>query len=563
MARIVKNTVNTVLSCNIVTNYENNSSTVNTLKVDDVVENFRYKKGDTIETISGRISKINYDCKRITRVNLNKPTDNFSKDVKVDSIEIDSSEDYESNVVKIPVSDIAGYEGESEISNVTVLAKAKVTMKMEYTDSSIVDQDLEVGDVLEDCVIMTSPKKADLTGVFKIVSWSYTYTNSIPNINGVYLKALSNGKTTNVQFEKFISFEEADSTDVSNPSSLYEISEALNSSETGEVFASLGVDVKIPDREDGKITTTAIPAGKTLNLDLNGHTITTKAYAFYVNGGELNISDTSGKGSIVCTFGDKKAYPAVYVNNGVCNMTGGLIDTTKAEVPEGSENWLYGVVCSNDGVFNMTGGTMKIQGASGISITNGTASGEGARFTIGGTAKIESVESAAIYLADNKSVTIKDNAVITGGMVLRMGDISIEDNAVVNGHKDKSKVFPLGEQVVLSGVGAPEAPILALTGVYGSALGNDLNINIAKTAKVNGYIKNGIDIAFVNTLYDQKVDVNIENKNSVSAVNKKWDVYTHDELAALVTATGKTLAAEAHSTDLTIKVNGKTEYPEA
>ena len=563
MARMVKNTVSTVLSCNIITKYEDNTSVANSIKVDDVVENFKYKDGDDIKTISGRISDINFVCNRITRVNITKPVNSFSSDVKVGSISIDSSEDYESNVVSISSSDILGYESESNIVSASTVVTGKVTMDMEYTDGSIVNQDIEIGDVLKDSVILTSPKKTDITGDFKIVAWSYNVKNVIPTINGAYLKSLKDGRVANYQFERFISFTEATSVNVSNNSSLIDINKALTSSETGEVYAQLDVDVTIPKRADGKITTTLIGAGKTLNIDLNGHELSTQAYAFYVSGGVLNISDTSGNGKIECTYASNSgAYPAIFVTtNGECNMSGGIIDTTNVDTSEGGHNWLYGVACSGNGIFNMTGGKMIIGGAAGISITNGTASGGGAKFTIGGNANITSVGSAAVYLADNKSVVVKDNAVIEGGMVLRMGDITIEGNAVINGHKSTDPIYPLGKQVVLSGVGSPESAILALTGCYNSSLGNDLNITIDSNAKVNGYIKNAIDIATLNTLYDQKVVVDIKNKNSITAVEKKWNVYSHDELSAMATAEGKTLAAEAKTTDLTIKVNGVIEYP--
>ena len=563
MARMVKNTVSTVLSCNIITKYEDNTSVTNSIKVDDVVENFKYKDGDDIKTISGRISDINFVCNRITRVNITKPVNSFSSDVKVGSISIDSSEDYESNVVSISSSDILGYESESNIVSASTVVTGKVTMDMEYTDGSIVNQDIEIGDVLKDSVILTSPKKTDITGDFKIVAWSYNVKNAIPTINGAYLKSLKDGRVANYQFERFISFTEATSVNVSNNSSLIDINKALTSSETGEVYAQLDVDVTIPKRADGKITTTLIGAGKTLNIDLNGHELSTQAYAFYVSGGVLNISDTSGNGKIECTYASNSgAYPAIFVTtNGECNMSGGIIDTTNVDTSEGGHNWLYGVACSGNGIFNMTGGKMIIGGAAGISITNGTASGGGAKFTIGGNANITSVGSAAVYLADNKSVVVKDNAVIEGGMVLRMGDITIEGNAVINGHKSTDPIYPLGKQVVLSGVGSPESAILALTGCYNSSLGNDLNITIDSNAKVNGYIKNAIDIATLNTLYDQKVVVDIKNKNSITAVEKKWNVYSHDELSAMATAEGKTLTAEAKTTDLTIKVNGVIEYP--
>ena len=128
---------------------------------------------------------------------------------------------------------------------------------------------------------------------------------------------------------------------------------------------------------------------------------------------------------------------------------------------------------------------------------------------------------------------------------------------VYEGHE----TYPLGKLVCESGVDASEAAILALTGCYNSALGNDMNITIAKTAKVNGHISNAIDIATIDTLYDQVVNVDIEDIKSITAANEAWNIYDHDELAAMATEQGKTLKPKAHDTDLTITVNGEVVYP--
>jgi uncharacterized Zn-binding protein involved in type VI secretion len=222
---------------------------------------------------------------------------------------------------------------------------------------------------------------------------------------------------------------------------------------------------------------------------------------------------------------------------------------------------MYGVVCSGDGVFNMTGGEIITQAAAGISITNGTASGSGAQFNIGGNAKITAKDCCAIYLADNKSVNISENAVINGGIVARMGDINVTGKAVVNGFPAGTEIYPLGKLVCESGCEKANAPILALTGCYKSALGNDMNINITKNAKVNGFIDNAIDIATINTLYEQVVNVNIESSRNINAPAKVWNIYDHAALAEMAAEQGKTLALEKVTTDLTVMVNGKPEWP--
>ena len=557
MARMIKNTEKQIISCFVVTKFTDGTESEKQINVGDIVEGLRYVVNEEVVSLTGKVKSISTSISSVTAVNKADPQDYFSKDVIVKSITIDCSEQYESNVVVVPAREIVEDEGVLNVEMVYVKSAVKLTMDMEYTDGSIANQDLEVGDVLVDFKAMSgTPGTPDIKGDFKFRAFQYKAVNTLPELTGLYLKPLAGGDAVVVPFKNIISFTEETHADVTDPNSMASIVDALNESEDGVVFASLGVDVTVPKRDDGKITTLMVNEGKELNLDLGGHSISCQAYAFYVNGGVLNISDSTGEGKIECTL-DKgsAAYPAVYVAaGGTCNMDGGLIDTTKAPTDKGP-NWLYGVVCSGDGVFNMTGGEMIIEGAAGISITNGTATGGGAQFTIGGDAVITSNKCAGVYLADNKSVTIKDKAVINGGIVARMGVITLQDNAVINGH-EVGDDEPLGEQVTFSGVCSPKAGLLALTGVYGSELGNDMNIVVKDNARINGKIDDAIDICTINTRYDQVVNVDIASTDNLVAT-EDYRVYGHDELAELATEVGRTLGPETNTTTLTIKINGE------
>lgn len=567
MARIVANSAVLKMYSNKIIKFSDGSISEEPLDIDDMVEDLRYVSKNTINTVSGRISNITYNCSKITTVNINKPVDHFSKDVLVKTITIDNSIEYHSEVYSVPAKEIIEDEGITDVVKVDVISHPIVNVTMEYSDGTTNEQELEVGDVLGNMVIMAGKGKPDITGAFRIAAFMYSTSNKsgIPNINGLYLTPVSGGKNIKATFTSIISFNEVSHVALSNPTSLGGVAAALNSSATGEVYAQLDTNVTIPPRDDGKITTVMINEGKILHFDLNGHNITTQAYAFYVNGGELNLFDSTGSGAIEGTLSGGLSYPMIYVaGGGTCNMYGGTIDTTKAEHTEESPNWLYGVVCASNGIFNMTGGKMIICGASGISITNGTASGEGAQFIIGGNSVIESIDCAAIYLADNKSVIIKDKAIINGGIVARMGDITIQGEAVVNGHPANSTPYPLGAQVCKSGVEKPKAAILALTGVYQSETGNnDMNIVVKDSARVNSYIDDAIDIAMIDTKYDQIVNVTVEKSKYVKFKDLLWRAYTHDELAELATAEGKTLGAKQKDTTLTVTVNGSVEYPQA
>lgn len=561
MARLIRTIENQLVTCDVITHFADGTSSRKSLKVGDVVEGLRYIENKQLLSVSGRISSMIIECNNVTPISAANPVDNFGKDAKISSIIIDASTEYHSNVVTVNAREIVEDAGVLDVVKVDVIAVPSVTLEMSYTDGTTVQQAVIVGDVLGDMVIMTSPGKPDIEGDFRVAAFKYSKANKQGQITftGMYLVPLEGGECIYAGFDSIIRFTEKNSTPVDTDDSLSEIANAL--SENDEVYAFIDTDVNIPLRDDGKITTLMIDSGKSLTVDLNGHNINTQAYAFYVNGGTLTIRDTTGEGRITASIPDK-AYPAVYVaSDGVCNMENGIIDTTRAELAEGQSNWLYGVVCSGNGTFNMTGGQIITQDAAGISITNGTATGAGAQFDISGDAIITSNDCTAIYLADKKAVNISGKAKINGGILLRMGDLTVSENAVVNGVPGGADVYPLGTLATESGCETHSAAILAMTGCYGSDLGNDLNVKIKDKAKINSYIDNAIDVAMVDTNFNQIVNINIEKAANVKYANKLWNVYLHDQLAEMATEQGKTLQPKMSDTTLTVIVDGTKVYP--
>ena len=558
MSRVVNIDVKPITAACMVTTHSDGSFETFVMKPDDMVEDLRYVDKGIIKTISGRVSSIRVSCLKVTKVKVATPVDYFSKDVSILSIDIDASTAMQSNIVTVNAREIVEFADVTDVTSVHVIAHPIVDMDITYSDETVEHQSLEVGDYLENVEIMTGPGKPDMTGSFKVAAFAYTAKYNKPDITGAYLISADGANPNSmVKFTNFIRFVEVPSIEIASPNSLASIAAALNLSD--EVSVSLGVDVDIPLTEQGKISTIMINEGKTVDLDLSGHNLNVVAYAFYVNGGTLNISDTSGEGKIV-TSAKNAAYPAVYVNTaGTCNMYSGTIDTSQVPLEEGDFNWMYGVVCSGDGVFNMLGGEMVIGAAAGISITNGTASGTGAQFTIGGDSIITSKECAGVYLADNKAVTIQDNAVINGGIVARIGEINVKGKAKVNAQDNQDVIIAPGVLACQSGVEAVAAGILALTGNYNSALGNDLCINIEDTGMVYSKYGKAIEIGTVNTNYDQVATVYI---NSKSNLRSDYCVWNHDQLAEQAAEAGKTLKPETNTTDLTIFIAGEQVYPD-
>lgn len=559
MARLIRSVENQLVTCNVVTKFEDGTESIKSLRVGDVVEGLRYIENHQLLSVTGKIKEMTVACNQITTVNLSNPQDYFGKDVTITSLVIDASEQYDSKIVTVNAREIVEDEGVFNVVKVDVVAVPTVTLEMSYTDGTVVNQDIVIGDILCDMAVLTTPGNPDIEGDFRLAAFKYSYNSKKILFTGIYIVPLEGGQGIFAAFDDIIRFTEKPRADVTETNSLSQLATAL--SEQDEVFAFIDNDVTIPERDDGRITTLMINEGKSLTVDLNSHSINTQAYAFYVNGGTLTIRDTTGEGKITACK-KNAAYPAVFVAaNGTCNMESGIIDTTLAELGEGDCNWLYGVVCSGNGIFNMTGGTIITEDAAGLSITNGTAAGEGAQFNISGKSLIKSNDCTAIYLADNKAINISGKAVINGGILMRMGDLNISENATVNGAPAGTDVYPLGVLVCESGCENHSSAILLMTGCYGSDLGNDLNVNISGYAKVNGNIDNGIDIARLDTRYDQIVNINVANSKNISCINNLWNIYDHDTLADMATAQGKTLAPKTHNTTLTINVDGKKVYP--
>lgn len=339
-------------------------------------------------------------------------------------------------------------------------------------------------------------------------------------------------------------------------SSLAEISRAFNDSAVTEVNAKLAEDVVVPTRSDGKISTTMVSAGQTVNLDLNGKTINCDAYALYNNGGTINLT---GEGTIVTR--NLNTYGAIQNNGGTVNIGPGIvIDTTQAEVPEGGHNWLYGVV-SKDGVIDVKGQIHTAE-ASCLAVTNGTMEGVGAQFIVEGDAVLTSSESSAIYLADNKGVLIKDNAEV-GSIVMRMGDITVQDNAKVENTLTFQDDIPTF-LTTYNGTAALPPAILLCSGCYkASGEGtNDASITIKDNATVSSANGEAVSVWRFDSLYDQNVTVDIEDSSKLAAKegSELFKVYEYAELAEIATAGGKTMKPNNTTSFIKATVDGEVVY---
>ena len=218
-----------------------------------------------------------------------------------------------------------------------------------------------------DTVIKTAGAHADL---FPAI---YTYANNAAD-KGVNLSI--GGDKTNVSGKVVKGNEEYNTISISG-GAFTDLANAVK-------YAADGATIKLLKDVTGMAV---IPSGKTVAIDLSGHTITRtvtsgekgKIYpALYVNGGTLTLDDTSeGKtGRVLSEITDTTVSGAmsnaVYVNGGTFTLKNGALAATAAAEPD-NNTWdtAYGVYV-NKSTFTMENGSVTVTapdgGAYGIAI---------------------------------------------------------------------------------------------------------------------------------------------------------------------------------------------------
>jgi hypothetical protein len=339
--------------------------------------------------------------------------------------------------------------------------------------------------------------------------------------------------------------------------SITDISAAINNSVDDVIEVKLVANAEVPKREDGKITTVFVPAGKTLIVDLNGHEYKCQAYAFYVTGGTLIIRDTSVSKKGVIRTALHNTYGAIMaMNNSKVVMEGGMIDTRTPDDTE-TPNWMYGIVCT-------TGSTAEIKGdsvihtdeASAISTNNTTGVGN---FSVSGNAQLIADGCAAIYQASMDYIDIFGNAKVIGGIVARMGRITVRENARVINNGFKIPYDDFGTYLPTSnGPAALPYGVFHAAGTY-KGNGEDGSNDFVLTVKDNGSIKSkdGVDVmvADLGTGYDQSSTVDLKDNKTT------WQVLSYDEAKEIVEASGATLKPKIATTVITVAVGDDIVYP--
>ena len=179
MARIVNNSIKQVIT--LVAKVVHTNGTFDTMKFtqDQMVTNLRYTEDGKIKSITGRVSEIKYIKSNKKRVynNILSAKSYFKYDVTPAFLQIDTSTEYHSNLVDIPIMEIIENSGVTDVDHIETYLEYGISGDVLLSDESVNKITLMEGDVFENLVYITQYGEKTVTG--KVIA--ITYTSSLIN----------------------------------------------------------------------------------------------------------------------------------------------------------------------------------------------------------------------------------------------------------------------------------------------------------------------------------------------------------------------------------------------
>ena len=305
----------------------------------------------------------------------------------------------------------------------------------------------------------------------------------------------------------------------------YYITKSSSWNELNERFASeQSTEIKLDKDYKGGTNDTCltVPAGKTLTLDLNGHTIDRGLYTEIVKadgyvikveeGGTLLVSDTAGGGS-VCG-GNNTGNGGGICNYGTLSITGGTIGSTGHSVGNKSKGFGGGIYNASGAEFTMTGGAVS---GNSTTVKSGNSQGGGIYVTDGNVT------------LENCSITNNSAGNSGGGIFISSGNVTVSE-CTITGNKAYAGVtgggvflnsgsFILKDSTVSGNTGTKSSGngcgVYVKSGYFGISGIVSIIDNIYSKAQCNVYLENNAVINIEGDPTGSTIGVSMKSKTGV------------------------------------------------
>ena len=377
MARLISSQRSMVLGINLQTIFEDGSVVDHSFKTGDVVENLRYVKNGEIETISGKIVNIDYTMAARLTWNKNNPSDTLANDMTINSITVDASTQYESNLVLVPAKEILEWDGEENVKRMMYKPFVSYIMKMNYSNRTSQTANIQIGDTFNSVRIMVPTDIGnDVVGEFSILAFAYKVENKKAVITGIAFKNVETGQVVVADLDYILALNEIFTFDVTDSTGFLAVLNDVADGDTVIVSSTLDLTdgnaisvvgkKMVLDTGSSDITCASssssgisVGAGSKVTITGSGKFVSTTPYDSSHSTGVLRVQ---GGGEVVFNGGGVSAViPEDPVNKGQFGVT--VYDDSKLTVNNGDFRAGFYAISGNgtsrtpDGLITINDGT--------------------------------------------------------------------------------------------------------------------------------------------------------------------------------------------------------------
>ena len=423
MARLIKSSWKTSTFVKLSTVYATHQ-TDRDFTIGDIVEGLRFVDNGEIKIVNGRIKSIGYSLKSPISFNTEDPKNTILDDVKLTSMNIDTSEQYHASSVVVPLVEVVEFDGEEDEEPVVRMKYSPyfvVDMDLYYSNYAVDHPSIEIGDTFTGVRIFNPDDIGnDITGKFKVIAFSYVAKSGVLDITGLVMENAGTKEVIIVPFKQIITLNEVNTYEITEPDAITEVISNLSNGDTISVTTELvttGKPITVNNLKDIDIelqTDIVANGDATSGIKVNNSNVTFTGDGVVVN--NTPYDSTHSKGVIAVN------------GTGEVTFNGSGVDAVIADDPVNKGQ--FGVtyfdqakVTVNDGNFRT--GWYCFAG-------NGNTTSADAELTING-GNLVSVADYAIYQPHAGKLIINDGYIAgaAGAIAANAGTIVINGGTLV------------------------------------------------------------------------------------------------------------------------------------
>lgn len=154
MARLISRSIKNTITLHVDTIHVDGSVDKKEIRVGDIVEGLRYVENNEVVSVSGKVISFTMSTMKYSGKYTDiTATDDFADRIKIQKINIDASDQYESKIISVNPFEIVEDEGVEDVVRMNCYPSITAEITLSYSDGSTVTTPLAPDEYLEDIVV--------------------------------------------------------------------------------------------------------------------------------------------------------------------------------------------------------------------------------------------------------------------------------------------------------------------------------------------------------------------------------------------------------------------------